>query len=107
MDFHYRQRLTVEQLAAQAHLSPSRFAHLFRQEVGTSPMRHLEQVRLQQARRLLASTHLTVSEVADVLGYCNVFHFSKVFRDHVGQPPSQFRQQHEPQIAPADQPRDA
>jgi transcriptional regulator GlxA family with amidase domain len=63
MRAHMREKLTVEQLAASAGLSPSRFAHLFREQVGVSPVRYLLQLRMDRARALLERTSLSVTEV--------------------------------------------
>ncbi len=91
VEFHYAGDVSVDDLAAEAHLSASRFAHLFRSEIGVSPMRYVEQVRLRQARRLLETGHMTVSEVAEIVGFCNVYYFSSVFKRRVGIPPSDYR----------------
>jgi AraC family transcriptional regulator of arabinose operon len=84
-------KLTVEELARVAHLSPSRLAHLFTQELGESPMWHVEGVRVRRAQELLLSTRLAVREVARMVGYENPYHFSDRFRSRTGQSPRAFR----------------
>ncbi|MFF1301347.1 helix-turn-helix domain-containing protein [Streptomyces sp. NPDC058307] len=82
---------TVRSLAVQVSLSPSRFAHLFTQELGRSPIRALREARLQHAARLLESTDLSVERVAAASGFASPFHFNRVFRDRYGTPPGAYR----------------
>ncbi|MFF0011118.1 helix-turn-helix domain-containing protein [Streptomyces sp. NPDC005374] len=82
---------TVRSLAAEVSLSPSRFAHLFTQQVGSSPMRALREARLHHAARLLESTDLSVERVAAASGFASPFHFNRVFRIRYGTPPGVYR----------------
>ncbi|WP_189880154.1 helix-turn-helix domain-containing protein [Streptomyces bluensis] len=84
-------RHTVRSLAAGVSLSPSRFAHLFTQQLGRSPMRALLDARLLHAARLLEATDLPVERVAAASGFTSPFHFSRVFRQRYGVPPGAYR----------------
>lgn len=86
------EELFVETLAEEAGLSLSRFAHLFRERMGVTPMNYLESRRMEQARQLLLTTDLPVQEVALNIGFPNAQHFSTRFRKLTGQSPSAFRQ---------------
>jgi len=81
----------VASLARLAHLSPSRFAHLFREQTGLTPMRYLERVRLDRARRLLDSTALPVQQVAASVGFEDAFYFSRRFKRDTGFSPRAWR----------------
>ncbi|MFE7841060.1 helix-turn-helix domain-containing protein [Streptomyces sp. NPDC057474] len=83
---------TVRSLAECASLSPSRFAHLFTEQLGHSPMRALRHARLRHAARLLEATELPVERVAAASGFGSPFHFSRVFRQRYGVPPGEYRQ---------------
>ncbi len=83
---------TVRSLAERVSLSPSRFAHLFTEQLGHSPMRALSQARLLHAARLLEATGLPVERVAVASGFASPFHFSRVFRQRYGVPPGEYRQ---------------
>jgi transcriptional regulator GlxA family with amidase domain len=78
------ERLTVPELATQAGLSTSRFAHLFRAAVGVSPMRYLQLLRLKRAQLLLQDTSASVREVMAQVGYSDPSHFARDFRRHHG-----------------------
>lgn len=82
---------TMESLAAGVSLSPSRFAHLFTQQLGRSPMRALLAARLLHAARLLEATDLPVERVAAASGFSSPFHFNRVFRQRYGAPPGAYR----------------
>lgn len=83
---------TVRSLARAVRLSPSRFAHLFREQMGESVVQWLIRLRLEQARRMLSLTDSRVGEVAAELGFSSPYYFSRLFRRHTGQSPKSFRQ---------------
>jgi len=81
---------TVEQMAARAHLSVSRFSPLYRQFFGVSPHDDLLDARLERAKWLLGSTTVKVSAVAEQCGFASLCHFSRLFRKRVGCPPTAY-----------------
>ncbi|MCZ8511061.1 helix-turn-helix domain-containing protein [Paenibacillus filicis] len=89
----YREPLTVPGIAAQVNLSPSRFAHLFKEQTGEAVMEMLIKLRLKHAKRLLDLTRLSVAEVAAETGFQNAFYFTRQFTAFCGCPPSLYRKQ--------------
>jgi AraC family transcriptional regulator of arabinose operon len=85
------ERVSIHDLAALVDLSPSRFAHLFRLSVGTSPLRYLRRLRIERARELLEATSLPVREVMLQVGFTDASHFSKDFRARFGTGPREYR----------------
>lgn len=83
----------VNSLAKRANLSPSRFAHLFRQQTGRSPQAFIEQVRLDLAASSFVAGGQTVSEIADSLGFSSPFYLSRRFKNRFGVSPSLYRTQ--------------
>jgi transcriptional regulator GlxA family with amidase domain len=81
----------VPELAALVGLSPSRFAHLFRDEIGMPPGRYLHRLRMQRARVLLERTFLSVRDVMRQVGFRDPSHFARDFRRHHGVAPSVVR----------------
>lgn len=84
-------RRTVDELAAQVHLSRAQFVRRFRAASGLAPARFMVQARLERARRLIAETDMTLSQIALVLGYDDVYFFSRQFKQYAGHPPSMLR----------------
>lgn len=91
----------VPDLAAAVQLSPSRFAHLFRDQTGVSPGRYLHRIRMHRARVLLDRTFLSVREVMHLVGFRDPSHFARDFRRFHGIPPSAARGAGHPGPAPA------
>ena len=88
---HLSEQLSVASLAAAFRLSPSRFAHRFREAFGTSPQAYVEGCRIEMARRLLLTTAMSVKEVALTCGFADPLYFSKRFSRATGSAPSQWR----------------
>ena len=89
------QPLTVADLARRAGLSPSRFAHLFTEQAGLSPMRYLERQRMRLAEQLLDLTPRTITEIARTVGFEDPLYFSSRFRAYAGMAPSAYRKRRE------------
>ena len=86
-----RRDLSVDKLARRAAMSPRNFARLFQQEVGKTPGKHVEDVRLEAARRQLESTSLSITEVADASGLASPEVLRRVFKRRLGVTPGQYR----------------
>jgi len=84
---HLAEPLTVADLAERACLSPSAFAHLFRDVSGMSPYQFIKSLRLDRARDLLVCENMNVSEVARSVGYSSLSHFINEFKRHFGVTP--------------------
>ncbi|MFE2355121.1 GlxA family transcriptional regulator [Streptomyces parvulus] len=69
MDQHLDEEVTVEQLAARAHMSPRTFARRFQQETGTTPYRWILRQRVLLAQRLLEATDETMDAIAWRTGF--------------------------------------
>lgn len=89
-EFHARP-LTIQSVARETGLSPSRLAHCFSAEVGTPFHQYLTALRLNRAKALLRGSSLPVGEIAQRTGFCNQNHFSTVFSRAVGVPPAAYR----------------
>jgi len=88
---NYAHDLNIEELAAQEHLSPSRFRALFKERTGLSPMDYLTALRINHARQLMSQTELTMREIADMVGYEDQLYFSRIFKKRTGFTPSAYR----------------
>jgi AraC-like DNA-binding protein len=85
------EQLTVDDLAQMAMFSKFHFARMFRQVTGLSPRRFLSAMRLQEAKRLLVTTSLSVADISHQVGYNSVGTFTSRFTASVGVPPTVFR----------------
>jgi AraC-like DNA-binding protein/mannose-6-phosphate isomerase-like protein (cupin superfamily) len=85
---HFREPLTLAQVAAVAHLSPHWFSTQFRLATGDSFQAYLKRRRLQFARALLDSTDLGVTEVCHAAGFNDASYFGRAYRACYGVSPS-------------------
>lgn len=91
LEAHYSENPTLEDLAAIAHLSPFYFLRVFRQQVGMPPHSYLNQVRLQQAKRLLGEGR-AIAAVAHLTGFADQSHLTRQFKRTWGITPGQYQQ---------------
>jgi transcriptional regulator GlxA family with amidase domain len=85
------QKLTVETLAARVAMSPRNFARVFSKEFGSSPLRFIEQLRIDTARRLLTESDGSLEHIAHRVGFGSVDTMNRTFRRHANALPSQLR----------------
>ena len=83
---------TVERMAKQVNLSPSRFHSMYKKIFGKSPVDDLIHARIQNAQNALLYSNSSISEIARELGYNNLSHFIRQFKAICGISPSQYRE---------------
>jgi AraC family transcriptional regulator, arabinose operon regulatory protein len=82
----------VDALAREVALSPSRLAHLFREQVGDSISNLVLNLRVEEAGRLLRFTSESVETIASTVGFSSSFYLSRQFRRRTGVSPRRYRQ---------------
>jgi AraC family transcriptional regulator len=90
---HAAEEFSLERLAAQAGLSRFHFQRLFKAATGVSPSRYHIDLRINEARKLLRETKMSVLDVALEVGYTDPSHFARLFRRETGLSPSEYRRQ--------------
>lgn len=88
---NYRKKITLKELAKNSFLGESRFSQVFRKYTGHSPVNYIIQYRLEKAKTLLAYSHMSVSQVAEHLGFESLHYFSRLFKKHYAHTPSSVR----------------
>ncbi|MCO6403043.1 MAG: AraC family transcriptional regulator [Aurantimonas endophytica] len=83
--------ISLDELAAEARLSPFHFARMFKQSVGVPPRLYLTQLRLEKACELLETTDLPVTEIAQEVGYSSNQVLARVFGKHRRMSPTDYR----------------
>ena len=91
IDKHYMEPMNNKSLAQLLHVSESRFIHLFKEEMGMSPLKYINTVRLRKAKHLLENGECSVMEVAALVGFSDYNHFGRMFRESFGCTPVQAR----------------
>lgn len=88
---HFRENINREDVAAVACITPNYLSKQFRNKKGMNLREYINKIRIDEAKRLLLSTNLPVSEIAGMAGYDNISYFSTVFRKHTGMSPVDWR----------------
>lgn len=88
---HFRENINREDVAAIVYITPNYLSKQFRSRKGMNLREFINQIRIEEAKRLLLTTNLSVSEVAGLSGYENISYFSTVFRKHTGMSPVDWR----------------
>ncbi len=84
--------ITPSSLAAKLGLSYETFRKEFTRQTGCPPARYRMRRLIEQAGVLMMERHLSNKELAETLGFCDEFHFSRRFREITGKSPREFRQ---------------
>ncbi len=86
-------RWLVTELARKANLSRSQFARRFAAMTGLAPEKFMITARIDRAKQLLRESEMTVGQIADALGYQDVYFFSRQFAQVIATPPSDYRKE--------------
>lgn len=85
------EKITIAKLAAESCMSQSAFFQSFRDAFGISPLEYVLKARIDQAKKLMADTKISITEVCYASGFNNLNHFTKVFKRIEGLTPGQYR----------------
>lgn len=85
--------ITIEELASMACLHPNYFIRIFKKHFGTSPIQYINKRRIEETKRLLICTNLTLTEICSMVGIADIYYLSKMFKDFTGIAPSNYRKQ--------------
>jgi AraC-like DNA-binding protein len=91
LDDNIATRLTLGDVAAQAHISPSHLRTLFHRQVGSGVLRYQQDRRMQLALELLDQPHLSLQEIARRCGYNDAEYFGRLFQRYHNITPARFR----------------
>ena len=89
----FRENLPVSEIAKRCNISPSYLRACFLRSFGISLTRYRERLRIEEAEILIRCGFFSIREIAEQLGYCDVFHFTKNFTRAKGVSPSKYREQ--------------
>ena len=92
IDLHFKEALTLEQLAEECHMNKFYLSHAFKKEYGISPINYMIGKRIEESKYLLAETDLSMSQIAQLLGFSSPSYFSQVFHRTQSTSPKEYRQ---------------
>lgn len=92
IDLHFKEALTLDQLAEKGHMNKFYLSHAFKRVYGASPINYMISKRIDESKYLLAETDLSMSQIAQLLGFSSLSYFSQVFRRTQNMTPMEYRQ---------------
>ena len=92
IDLHFKESLTLDQLAEEGRMNKYYLSHTFKREYGVSPINYMISKRIDESKYLLAETDLSMSQIAQLLGFSSLSYFSQVFRKSQAITPMEYRQ---------------
>ena len=91
MERHISEPITLDTLAEISHLEKIYFLKKFKKDMHTPPMRYLQNLRMNEAQKLLLHADMNVTQIASAVGFPSVHHFSATFKKHFGMSPSEYK----------------
>lgn len=87
---NYNTNIKNDVLANLCNLSTVYFRKLFTEIMGISPISYVNELRIKKAKEMLKSDHGSITDIAQSLGYLNIYDFSRVFKKYTGISPSKY-----------------
>ncbi|MDU0355126.1 AraC family transcriptional regulator [Paraglaciecola aquimarina] len=84
----------VKEMAEAANFTPEHFSRKFKAAFNISPKRYILQKRIALAKQKLLLANVNVEQIAEQCGFCDIFYFSRVFKQEIGLSPSAFRKEY-------------
>ncbi len=81
LEENFASNITLEEVAQYVEISKSYLSMLFKQETGTNLVTYLNRYRIEKAKEILVSTNFKIYEVAEKVGFCSPYYFSKMFKE--------------------------
>lgn len=89
---HYTENLNLAELADKYHFNHSYLTKTFKKQKGISPLKLINTLRIEDAKRLLLNSELSIREISEMLNFSDQHYFSRMFKEMTGQTPKEYRQ---------------
>lgn len=89
---HYAEDLSLECIASSAQLNIHYLSRIFKEEMNVSVMEFLGLTRIQHARKMLETTHMSIKEIGKSVGYSDPNYFSRIFKKYANMTPTEYRE---------------
>ena len=91
LEGNYAQNITLTSLGEKFYSNSSYISRVFKQKTGKNYSEYLLDIRIEQAKKLLASTSLSIGRISDMVGFDNTKYFSRIFKEKTGFQPVAYR----------------
>ena len=93
LEEHFAEKFRIEDVARQHGMSIRNFMRRFQAATGDKPLHYLQRLRIETAKGLLSSTRKSIKTISYEVGYDDASFFARLFRQHAGLSPNQYRRQ--------------
>lgn len=91
MRSHYRENISLEELAAVIHVEKTYFIKTFKKHIGATPIFFLQRLKIEKAATLILNSDMSITGISDFLGFKSIHHFSNAFKKHTGFSPTAYK----------------
>lgn len=91
IDEHFAESISLDYLAQITHMNKFYMVHAFNKYIGYSPINYLIEKRISESKRLLATTNLSIAQIAASVGFSSQSYFSQAFRKSTNMTPNAYR----------------
>ena len=91
IDEHYTEKIYIEELSAMINVSPDYFTKMFKESIGKTPIDYINAMKVNTAMDLLCTTEMSMTEIADSIGFCNPNYFHQIFKQYMLTSPLAYR----------------
>lgn len=92
MEEYMQNQITAIDIAKALNMSYRNLARIFKQETGVSVIEKLNELRINKAKKLLTETNISISKIAEQVGFENIYYFSNIFKKYMRTSPKKFRE---------------
>ncbi len=94
IDEHYHEKLTIDKVSSIANMGTYHFCRVFKKATGRTFIEYVNLYRINKAEELIRDGDLSITDIADTVGFCNINYFDKLFRRYKHCTPTQYRKKH-------------
>jgi len=92
IDSHYRRDISLDDVSREVEISPYYFSKLFKEETGENFIEYVTNIRMEQAKKLLTNSELSMKEICGEIGYADPNYFSRIFKKNIGVTPTEYKE---------------
>lgn len=93
INIHYAEPITLDTLANETYLDKFYLVHVFKKHFDTTPINYLIEKRIEESKYLLETTHHTISQISNIVGFNSQSYFTQTFKKKLGLTPAEYRKQ--------------
>ena len=83
--------ISIKQLAEMTNFHPNYFIRFFKKNTGVSPAHYINKMRMEKAKNLLTLSNKSITHVGEAVGFKDLYHFSRMFKNYTGFSPTEYK----------------